>query len=505
MVTAVCDETGLDMASRTCVPDVGQVLAAVFAGFRARLGEEGGSDVADLLVGAEDCRSVLRSLCQVPSLARRSDQGRDEAAGGAAAGGSAGPSAAGARLRGEKEGAGAKLRVGTWNIAGGQWSSQAPVRYGAQDQRQVVVAEIVGWRKKFGCDVVALQECEGPGPMEGLLDDYVFVGSAPAKATRGHVHLYVRKGLEYERVCEGSGGAPFVAARVKVCSEGGSRGPGEVCVVAVHLPSGERAAERARVLGDALRSVVAKGVERTGILVVGDCNVREDEVSELCDAEGMRDASYAGKTWGVSWNRFDKAAQYRGPGLRFDRAFFGKKLWAQGHLVARGPVSFEGAQFCKSDHFGLMVYVDAADAFAGKGKACVEAARVRRAAVAGACEGAAEREAQEVRAERQAAQEEKALEREKAGEKDRASFVRAQQMGGSRESAAQDGAPRSGLRTGISVRGECCDRATGRGRGREGGFRSGHPGHRGLARRRVGRIRGAAQGRHAQLGERVLH
>ena len=303
------------------------------------------------------------------------------------------------------------------------------MRYGAQDQRQVVVAEIVGWRKKFGCDVVALQECEGPGPMEGLLGDYVFVGSAPAKATRGHVHLYVRKGLEYERVCEGSGGAPFVAARVKVCSEGGSRGPGEVCVVAVHLPSGERAAERARVLGDALRSVVAKGVERTGILVVGDCNVREDEVSELCDAEGMRDASYAGKTWGVSWNRFDKDAQYRGPGLRFDRAFFGKKLWAQGHLVARGPVSFEGAQFCKSDHFGLMVYVDAADAFAGKGKACVEAARVRRAAVAGACEGAAEREAQEVRAERQAAQEEKALEREKAGEKDRASFARAQQRG----------------------------------------------------------------------------
>ena len=286
---------------------------------------------------------------------------------------------------------------------------------------------------------------------------------------------------------------------------GGSRGPGEVCVVAVHLPSGERAAERARVLGDALRSVVAKGVERTGILVVGDCNVREDEVSELCDAEGMRDASYAGKTWGVSWNRFDKAAQYRGPGLRFDRAFFGKKLWAQGHLVARGPVSSEGVQFCKSDHFGLMVYVDAADAFAGKGKACVEAARVRRAAVAGACEGAAEREAQEVRAERQAAQEEKALEREKAGEKDRASFARAQQRG-ARERARRRTALREAAfgRASLFAENVVAEQPEGDG-GREGGFRSGHPGHRGLARRRVGCIRGAAQGRHAQLGERVLH
>ena len=113
--------------------------------------------------------------------------------------------------------------------------------------------------------------------------------------------------------------------------------------------------------------------------------------------------------------------------MRFDRAFFGRKLFAQAHLVAQGPVVFEGVQFCASDHFGLMVYVDAADVFALRGRGPAEAARVRRAEVSRTCEAAAEREVQEVRARRQAAREEKAVEREKAGERDRAEFSKVQQ------------------------------------------------------------------------------
>ena len=427
LVSAAGNETGLSLASKTFVPDAGQALAAVFAGFRARLGEEGASDVADLLVDAAACRSVLRSLGRVPSLVRRGDGARGDAAGSVAAGESEGQVLAAARGRGDAESAGVRLRVGTWNVAGGSWSAQAPPRYGEKDQRAAVVSEIVEWREKFGCDVVALQECEEPGAMGELLEAYDFVGSAPAKATKGHVHLYVRHGLGFERVSLGAGAGPGVAARVKVASGRSARSPEEVCVVAVHLPAGEKAAERAGVLRELLRSLDGRGVERARVLVVGDCNVRDDEVGGLCEAASMRDASYAGRTWGVTWNRFDQDVQYRGPGMRFDRAFFGRKLFAQAHLVAQGPVVFEGVQFCASDHFGLMVYVDAADVFSLRGRGPAEAARVRRAEVSRTCEAAAEREVQEVRARRQAAREEKAVEREKAGERDRAEFSKVQQ------------------------------------------------------------------------------
>ncbi|CAK0862898.1 unnamed protein product, partial [Prorocentrum cordatum] len=427
LVSRAAGERGLDMASKMFVPDAGQVVAAVFAGFRTRLRQEGASDVSVLLVEADACRAVLRSLGHVPSLARRGDEAEWEGAEAASGSAPGGRNFALERGRGDGATAGVRLRVGTWNVAGGSWSAQAPPRYGGRDQRAALVAEILGWRRAFGCDVVALQECEGADAMGELLEHYHFLGATPATATRGYVHLCVRKGMEAERLlCEASPAAG-VAARVRVASGRGGAAAGEVCVLAVHLPAGDRAAQRAAALGEALRSLDQSGAERARVLVVGDWNVRGEEVAALCEAEGMCDATCAGETWGVRWNRFFPDQQCSGPGFRFGRAMFGDKLFARAHVIARGPVVFEGVQFCASDHFGLMVYVDVADVFALRGRGRAEAARVRRGEVCRVCEIGGEREAQEVRDRRQAARDQQGVDRERAAERDREAFAKGQQ------------------------------------------------------------------------------
>ncbi|CAK0828905.1 unnamed protein product, partial [Prorocentrum cordatum] len=394
LVSRAAGERGLDMASKTFAPDAGQAVAAVFAGFRARLRQEGASDVSVLLVEVDACRAVLRSLGHAPSLVRRGGEAEGEGAEAAAGSVSGGRTSALERGRGDGATAGVRLRVGAWNFAGGSWSAQ---------------------------------ECEEAGAMGELLDQCQFLGATPAAATRGYVHLYVRRGMEAERLlCEASSAAG-VAARVRVAPGRGGAAADEVCVLAVHLPAGDRAAQRAAALGEALRSLDESGAERARVLVVGDWNVRDEEVAALCEAEGMCDATCAGKTWGVRWNRFFADQQCSGPGFRFDRAMFGEKLFARAHVMARGPVVFEGVQFCASDHFGLMVYVDVADVFALRGRGREEAARVRRGEVCRVCEVGGEREAQEVRDRRQAARDQQGLDRERAAERDREAFARGQQ------------------------------------------------------------------------------
>ena len=82
------------------------------------------------------------------------------------------------------------LRVATWNIAGGKRSSQASEKWSPLDQREAIAQEVLRW----GADVVALQECEDAAPYDRLTSKYDFVGSAAAVETRGHVHVYLKRG-----------------------------------------------------------------------------------------------------------------------------------------------------------------------------------------------------------------------------------------------------------------------------------------------------------------------
>ena len=51
------------------------------------------------------------------------------------------------------------------------------------------------WERSYGCDVLALQECQAGEALSELEERFAFVGSAEAHATRGFVHLYVRRGV----------------------------------------------------------------------------------------------------------------------------------------------------------------------------------------------------------------------------------------------------------------------------------------------------------------------
>ena len=431
-VAAAGQETALDAKSASFVPDVAQALRALFAYFRKELGERGLRDVTGLLGQPEECRAVLRMFGTVPSLVPRSEPERRVGDAGGASASRAGPASGVEDRRGEMRIA----RVATWNIAGGHRSAQAPEAFSAEDQRAAVMGEILRWSRSFACDVVALQECESVGAYEELLGSYELVGSARSVATRGYVHLYMRRGVKCERL-ELDGSDPCVASRFDLGSGGA---PAHTLVVAaVHLPVGDRAGTRQRIL----ERVVAKaGGCGEKVLLVGDMNAKDDEIAPLCREMRLQEAAYSGASWGVKGNAFYKDSAYTGPGLRKDRVLFGRKLWAEAHVVGQGKLFFDGSEFCLSDHFGVMAYVDVADLYASRAKQDGVAARVRRGQLVSLREQAQQKELVEARARSQAGREEQALARRRVAERDRADFQRAMQRG-----ARQRRERRAALRT----------------------------------------------------------
>jgi endonuclease/exonuclease/phosphatase family metal-dependent hydrolase len=193
------------------------------------------------------------------------------------------------------------------------------------------MAEILRWDRAFGCDVIALQECESSAGYEELLGSHELVGSAEAVATRGFVHLYARRGVKYERV-EVDGAEPCVAMRVDF---GDGEAPAQSLVTAaVHLPVGDCAGRRQRIL----EQVVAKAGDcEEKVLLVGDMNAKDDaEVGALCHEMRLQEARYAGASWGVKGNGFYKDSKYSGPGLRKDRICSGRRCGRRRTSWGRG-------------------------------------------------------------------------------------------------------------------------------------------------------------------------
>ena len=137
------------------------------------------------------------------------------------------------------------LRVATWNIAGGHRSAQAPESFTREDQRAALQGEVQRWIRVYGCDVLALQECESAVGDAEVLASHELVGAVEAGETRGWVHLYVRRGARYERI-EVEQGLPCVAMRMVV--EAGGADEESLVVAAVHLPVGDCAGRRQRIL-----------------------------------------------------------------------------------------------------------------------------------------------------------------------------------------------------------------------------------------------------------------
>ena len=287
------------------------------------------------------------------------------------------------------------------------------------------MSEIQRWNRSYRCDVIAVQECEQEAGYEELLVSHDLAGSVEAVATRGHVHVYVRRGLPYERVGMASG-APCVAVRLRV-GEGVGEAAQDCAVVAAHLPTGDSAGRRERIIVEAVRAVGAGG-ER--LVVIGDLNVKDDgEVESLCHALDLHEARYAGFSWGVRGNAFYADSGYAGPGLRKDRVLFGSRTWAEAHLVGQGKMFFEGCEFGLSDHFGVMAYVDVDKVYASKAKQDCVTARVRRGQLVSMRDEAQQKELLEVKASGQAGREGQALAQRRAAERERAEYQRAQERG----------------------------------------------------------------------------
>ena len=352
----------LDMSSPSFVPDVGHVLRAAFSEFRTDAGARGLRDVDRLLTEKAACRAVLVKLGVAPALvpAREPHAVLRKVS----------PAAVDGALS-ERGGLQCMFRVATWNVAGGLKSDDAPSAYSLIDQHASVMREVLRWERSYGCDVLALQECQAGEALAELGERFAFVGSAEAHATRGFVHLYVRRGVEFEVVSLAAAG-PSVAVRVRRAEAKDNEG---LILAAVHLPSGDSSGKRREIM----TRLVGELGDEDNVCIVGDMNTKAEELEELCKTLRLGDARYAGVSFGAQGNRFDHRLPKRSFGHRYDHVLFGKGVWAESHLIGNGPVCFDGSEFHLSDHCGVLAYVDVCGAYMSKTTQDIVAARVRRA------------------------------------------------------------------------------------------------------------------------------
>ena len=125
--------------------------------------------------------------------------------------------------------------------------------------------------------------------------------------------------------------------------------------------------------------------------------MKDDELADLCKKLRLREARYADVSFGVSGNRFDHRLPKRGFGHRYDRVLYGKRVWAESHLVGNGPVCFDGSEFHLSDHSGVFAYVDVCGAYATTAKQDLVASRMRRGQLVSLRDGSQQRELEEMR------------------------------------------------------------------------------------------------------------
>lgn len=211
-------------------------------------------------------------------------------------------------------------------------------------------------------------------PLELLSKHHTFVASARAHA--GFVHLYVRAGLKFLAL-ENLAGCPCVAARVEVSSM-------EIDVVALHLvPGAHSSAARLSQITTATTLVSS-----AASVILGDMNVRDEEVEAMLALKDMHDVAYSGKSWDMRRNAYfeeHRGCGPRGPAFAFDRVFTAGAVFARAFLVGQGRAFCEGLSFCLSDHYGVMALLDVSAAHGSNESLCVR----RQRALTKLCEQAA--------------------------------------------------------------------------------------------------------------------
>ena len=304
-------QTFLDRGSQTFVSDFLLVLRAVFAKLRTEAAAQALTDMNEYVVG-EEARKLLSMFGEVPCL--RSTLATQQSVGA---------------VRDVKDAGAVILKAATWNICGGQKSAQAPESWLLADQANEVVKEVFRW----DADVVSLQEVLSDEPVERLLHRYNHVGSSGSH--RGFVHLYVSKNLTIVDCKCDRPGVVLCRLRLKTAVDDVES---SMMIAAVHLPSGiEQAMVRSR---SSVFAEVSRDSEDTGVLILGDMNCKDEEAADVCKKNCLREACYAGSSWGTRSNKFHACVEYDGFGLRYDRMFTSGSVWAETFGFLRVRSSF---------------------------------------------------------------------------------------------------------------------------------------------------------------------
>jgi hypothetical protein len=237
-----------------------------------------------------------------------------------------------------------------------------------KDQEAAVIQQVLRWES----DLVSLQEVGSADPLDDLLSRYSFVGASRSHC--GYVQLYVACHLAFCDVKKDPGGVVICKLRVKGSTEEDLE---ELTLAAVHLPVGlTKAKLRSRMLMD-----ISQDSEDTGVLILGDTNCKDEEAFDVCKKSSLREACYAGYSWGARNNKFDAECEYEGVGLRYDRMLMSGSVWAETFLVGQWRQFFEGHEFFLSDHHPVLGFFDCHNVFHGSSRAEVAMAGARRARV----------------------------------------------------------------------------------------------------------------------------
>ena len=253
--------------------------------------------------------------------------------------------------------------VVTWNIAGSDKAEAAPEKFSVFDKWAWLRSTLERWSH---VDILALQESPQASQLAGLAATFRLLGSCQSHRAGHYVQLYVRVGVEAgpgRRVS----GCNAVAAWVKFDAA-------RVLVVSVHLaPHAGGAKTRLRQMVALSKFVNAELEKRRGVadaevggqddavaaLVLGDMNVRGEEMPELLETGDWSEAKYQGKSWNPMVNRFyAQEPDCRPEGHSFDRVLYTGCVNAVSFLAGTGRRWADGRAFALSDHFAVYGLVD---------------------------------------------------------------------------------------------------------------------------------------------------
>jgi len=267
----------LDLDSPAYLAEWRGALTEAFAQLRRQSDRRGNGAVENGFASRDECLHFLDVLARSSAdlgvePEKAVDRGRGEVAESVPA----------------KEESSRHCKLLTWNIAGRDVSYTAKDIWKVPDKLCAMKREIL----RLKPDVLALQECPGDGVCDAVPYGMELVGSVECHAQGCYTQLYCRSDWGMRPV-QLPVDTPAVAGIATVNGV-------EVLFVSAHLfPYPENAHERAKEVSRILSSRKDRA-----IVLMGDLNVRYEEIKPLCEDHGLRAMPCSNATWNPCVNKF---------------------------------------------------------------------------------------------------------------------------------------------------------------------------------------------------------